>query len=205
MSQPLNRMCNLPRLGEVDEDAGEFWTENIMMIPHERHNLSAYERNRVYLNLAGQDFLDCSFTSGADLDSDSRSVVAADFNRDGSVDLLVGSAGGGPLRLFLNEADTGNNSVRIDLIGVDSNRSAIGTRVIAECGSTQIVRDLFAANGFMGTAPADLLLGVGKAEQIDRLRIRWPTGQEEVFTDIPINATISITEGAGRFEETPGF
>ena len=38
-------------------------------------------------------------------DSDSRSVVAADFNRDGAVDLLVGSVGGGPMRLFLGYAD----------------------------------------------------------------------------------------------------
>ncbi len=195
-------MCTLPRLGEVDEDGGEFWVENIMMIPGQGRNLSAYERNRVYVNTSGNGFLDCSFTSGADLDSDSRSVIATDFNRDGSVDLLIGSVGGGPLRLFLNNADTENNSVSIDLIGVKSNRSAIGTRVIAECGAKRITRDLFAANGFMGTAPAEMLIGIGREEQIDRLIVRWPTGEEQVFRNIPANARISITEGDDQFNMT---
>jgi hypothetical protein len=200
VAQPFNRTCNLPRLGEVDEDAGEFWTENILLLPGQRHNLSAYERNRMYLNTAGTGFLDCTFTSGADIDSDSRSVIATDFNRDGAVDLLVGSVSGGPLRLFLNNVRTKNNSMRIDLIGVTSNRSAIGTRVVAECGSLRIVRDLFPANGFMGTGPAGLLLGVGTAQQIDRLSVRWPTGAEQVFEDIPANSQVTITEGSDHFD-----
>ena len=202
MSQPLNRNCALPRLGEVDEDGGEFWVENIMMIPGQGRNLSAYERNRTYMNTAGSGFLDCSFTSGTDLDSDSRSVVATDFNRDGSVDLLVGSVGGGPLRLFLNNADAKNNFVSISLIGVQSNRAAIGTRVIAECGSKRITRDLFAANGFMGSAPPEMLIGIGREKQLDRLTVRWPTGKQQVFTDISANARISITEGEDQFHAT---
>ena len=86
----------LPELGEVDRDAGEFWYENPFQIVTNGENLSAFERNCLFMNLDGQAFIDGSFASGADIDSDSRSVIATDMNADGAIDLLVGSVGGGP-------------------------------------------------------------------------------------------------------------
>ncbi len=87
MTQPLDRDSMLPELGEVDSEAGEFWVENPFMIRRNGLNLSAYERNSLFLNIAGEGFIDASFTTAADIDSDSHSVVAADFDRDGAVDL----------------------------------------------------------------------------------------------------------------------
>ena len=142
VSQPLNRSNpQIKALGELDEEAGEFWVENPFEMMEARANLSAYERNRTFLNVDGKSFIDISFASAADLDSDSRSVIAADFDRDGATDLLVGSVGGGPLRLFLNRFPK-QNSVRIVLVGESSNRAAIGARLIAHVGSRQIVRDV---------------------------------------------------------------
>ena len=39
-----------------------------------------------------------------------------------------------------------------------------------EAGGRKIVRDLFPANGGVGQAPAELLIGLGDAERIERLR-----------------------------------
>lgn len=162
-------------------------------------NLSAYERNRLYLNHQGVAFVDASFASGADIDADSRSVVAADFDLDGAPDLLVGSSGGGPLRLFANRFPRTTHRVRIDVRGVESNRPAIGTRVIADCAGRQIVRDLFAPNGCMGQGPPELILGTGAAQRIDRLTIRWPTGRIQEFRNLPVDCRISIREGEPDF------
>ena len=187
----------LPRRGKVDEAAGEFWVENPFLMPRIGQNLSAYERNCVYLNRSGRDFLDVSFTSGADIDADSRSVVAADFDRDGRVDLLVGSVGGGPLRLFRNNFPQ-PNWLRLELQGTTSNRQAIGSRVIVECGQQRIVRDLFAANGFMGQGPAELLIGLGSANSVERLTIRWPSGRIQTLTNLPVNRVVRVIEGDGE-------
>ena len=194
MSQPLDRTCNLPQLGEVDEEAGEFWVENPFAMVRNGDNLSAYERNKVYLSVSGESFLDVSVASGADLDADSRAVIAADFTGDNAPDLLIGSVGGGSLRLFRNVYPQ-RNRVRIELVGVESNRSAIGTRIIAQCGERKIVRDLFAVNGFMGQGPGEMLLGIGDAEQIDQLTVRWPTGKTQVFVDVPAGSPVTIREG----------
>ena len=198
MTQPLNRNCWLPQLGEVDHEAGEFWVENPFVMQQRGMNLSAFERNRLYLNRRGLDFIDASFAGSVDLDADSRSVVAADFDRDGATDLLVGSAGGGPLRLFLNRFQQRGRSLLLNLVGVQSNRAGIGSRVVVKCGSNEIVRDVFPANPFMGQGPAELVIGVGAAETIDTLSVRWPTGETQKFSHLPVDATITITEGEPR-------
>src|SRR6056297_856890 len=179
----MNRTCAHPQLGEVDQEAGELWVSNPFLLVPNGDNLSAYERNRLYLNVDGNRFIDSSFASEVDLDSDSRSAISADFNNDGALDLLVGSVGGGPLRLFFNRIPQ-QNRLQLTLQGTESNRSAIGTRVIAEIGDRKVYRDIFPVNGFMGQSPPIVDLGVGAAESIDRLTIRWPSGKERTLQDV---------------------
>ena len=186
MSQPHDRLSQLDAIGEIDEEAGEFWTKNPFQMPNERENLSSFERNRTFLNLDGTSFIDVSFASGADIDSDSRSVVAADFNLDGATDLLVGSVGGGSLRLFLNRFPKANSS-RIRLEGSGSNRAGIGARLTATVEGRKLVRDLFPQNGFMGQGPAEIILGLGDAKVIDRLEVRWPSGKTQVYDNLAAN------------------
>ena len=199
MSQPLDRTCKIEPLGKIDSAAGEFWTHTFEM-PRQRDNLSAYETNSLFLNIDGTRFLDASFASQANIDSDSRSVMVGDFNGDLAPDLLVGSVGGGPLRLFLNQFPEGNHRVEVRLKGVESNHSAIGARAVVEANGKTIIRDLFASNGFMGQGPARLNLGVGSADRIDKLTIRWPTGKQQVFEDLPADCVIQIVEGVEEFE-----
>jgi len=184
----------MPALGEVDRDRGEFWVENPFLIPSSGENLSAYETNRLYTNLDGESFIDVSFTSGVDLDADSRSVICADFNNDGAEDMLVCSVGGGPLRLFINRFPNRGHRLKVNLVGVDSNRAAIGSRVTVHLGNERIVRDCFPANGFMGQGPPELLIGIGDADRVDRLEVRWPTGELQVFEDIAADSQVTITE-----------
>lgn len=193
MSQPHNRLSQLEAIGEIDEEAGEFWTKNPFQMPNERENLSSFERNRTFLSLDGSSFIDVSFASGADIDSDSRSVVAADFNRDGATDLLVGSVGGGSLRLFLNRFPKANFS-RIRLEGSGSNRAGIGARLTATVEGKKLIRDLFPQNGFMGQGPAEIILGLGDAKAIDRLEVRWPSGKTQIYKNLAANRYFLLKE-----------
>ncbi|MBC8353208.1 MAG: CRTAC1 family protein [Planctomycetes bacterium] len=193
MSQPLDRNCTHPQLGELDEAAGEFWIGNPFQIAAQGENLSAYERNRLYLNVDGESFVDSSFAAGADIDSDSRSVIATDFNNDGAIDLLVGSVGGGPLRLFLNQVPQ-QKRLQLTLEGRASNRLAIGTRVVARIGDRQVVRDVFPVNGFMGQSPPVVDLGLGEADRIEELTIRWPSGTVQVVEDVQLGSPQHLVE-----------
>ena len=137
-----------------------------------------------------------------DIDADSRSVVAADFDRDGAPDLLVASAGGGAVRLFRNRFPAASR-VRIDLVGSKSNRLGIGTRIIAQTGGRTIRRVVFPANGGFGQGPAEVHIGVGSATTIDRLTVSWPAGGEQVFRNGPVNVALRITEDGDSFTPSP--
>jgi hypothetical protein len=41
--------------------------------------------------------------------------------------------------------------------------------------------------------------GLGDAERIDELRVRWPrTRQVQVFRDVPVNRLVTVIEGDAR-------
>ncbi|MDA7980716.1 MAG: CRTAC1 family protein [Pirellulales bacterium] len=195
MTQPMNRNAKIPAIGDVAEEDGEFWVDNPFLMPEKGENLSAFERNRMYLNHGGETFVEASALSAADINSDSRGAMAADFDRDGRPDLLVSSIGGGPLRLFLNRFDDDNARVTIELRGTKTNALGIGARVMIECGDQKIFRDMFPANGFMGMEPTELVIGLGPVEKIDHMNIRWPSGEVSDFHDLPVNKRITVTEG----------
>jgi hypothetical protein len=194
LSSPDGREEMLPNIGKVDDDAGEFWAMNDDVTNMLKLNVHSFQRNRLFLNKAGNGFIDASFTSAVDLVSDSRGAIPADFNGDGAVDLLVASVGGGSLRLFLNQTPQGHR-VKIRLIGTTSNKFGIGSRVIARIGDRQVVRDLFPTVGFMSNGPSEIWIGAGDADTIDSLSVRWPTGETQEFENVQTNESIEITEG----------
>ena len=203
MTQPFNRLSVIEPQGVLDVEAGELWVSNPWELMSEGVNLSAYERNRLFFNYEGREFIDLSYQSGADIDSDSRSAIAADFDRDGDLDLLVASGGGGPLRLFMNQIPSDGKSVRVLLEGTKSNRQGVGTRLQIEVGSRRIVRDVFPANGLMGQHPTETVIGVGAVNEIDRLLVHWPSGHTQTFQNVPVGGILQIREDAVNYQSLP--
>jgi hypothetical protein len=181
--------------GAVDARLGEFWVDNPWQIARQGHNLSAYERKRMFLNFGGHDFLDISFLSGADNDGDGRSVVAADFRNDGRLDLIVRQAGGGSLLLYENDWPRGHY-LEVSLRGTRSNRLGLGARLTATAGGRTFVRELYPTNSFRSQAPSRVHFGLGGAGTVDRLTIRWPAGSEQTLDGVAADRHIVVTEGA---------
>jgi len=179
--------------GKLDESLHEFWVGNPWEIVSHGHNLSAYERNRVYLNVKGQDFLDISHLTGADSDGDGRAVVAADFRNVGQMDLLVRQAGGGPLLLFENRMPR-RHSLQVSLRGHASNRQGIGARLVAVANGQQIVRELYPHNGFRSQTPNVVHFGLADATTVDTLTIRWPSGKVQTLKNVKGDRHIIVDE-----------
>ncbi len=198
MSQPCNADCDLAQPGKVDEELGEFWVGAPFKI-RQQHNLSAFERNRLFLNVAGGDFLDVSHIGGADSDGDGRASLAMDVNHDGMLDLVVRQAGGGPLLIYENRF-VPQNFLRVTLRGRQSNRLGIGTRLVATVGERQIIRECYPANTFMSQAPLAVHFGLADAPQVKQLVVIWPSGLEQTFTDLAANCHILLTESSDQVQ-----
>lgn len=194
MSQPFNQGANVPLPGKLDEKLGEFWSTNPWSIVAEGNNLSAFERNRVFLNVKGKDFVDISHLTGADSDGDGRSVVAADFRNVGMPDLIVRQAGGGPLLLYENRLPK-KHYLTVSLRGEKSNRLGVGARLTATVGGRQIVREMFPASGFRSQAPSQVHFGLADDTAVDSLTIRWPSGKVQVLKDVAGDRHVVVDEG----------
>ncbi len=194
MSQPYDRSCCVPKPGKIDAELGEFWTESPWQIGIDGHNLSAYERDKTWVNVKGKQFLDMSYLMGTDSDGDGRGVVAGDFRNTGHLDLLVRGSGGGPVALYENQMTSGNY-LTVTLRGTKSNRQGIGARLVAQAGGQQIVRELYPSNGFRAQMPSLVHLGLGSATRLERLVIHWPSGEVQELTGLAANRHVVITEG----------
>jgi enediyne biosynthesis protein E4 len=176
VSQPCNRQCKIATPGEIDHELNEFWVENPWQIIARGENLSAYERKRAFLNVKGQNFLDISYLTGADNDGDGRCAVAADFRNNGRLDLIVRQVGGGSLYLYENRFPQ-KHYLEVSLRGRQSNRQGVGARLTAIVRGQARVREMYPYNTYRSEAPNIAHFGLGDAEGVDSLTVRWPSGK----------------------------
>jgi hypothetical protein len=201
VSQPTNRGARIAAPGKVDKSLGEFWVENPWDIVKSGHNLSAYERKRLFLNVpagaggpATRDFLDVSYLSGADNDGDGRSVIAGDLRNNGRLDLVVRQSGGGPLYIYQNDFPQ-RHYLEVSLRGTRSNRLGIGARLVATVKGQNLVREQFPHNTYRSQAPNIVHFGLGDAVEVERLVIHWPSGARQELLNLPADRHIIVEEG----------
>ena len=198
MSQPFDRSCKIPPPGTPNEKLGEFWEESPWTIAS-NENLSAFERNRFYINFYGENFFDMSFVSGTDTDGDGRSVISADLDNDGMNELIVRQVGGGPLKIFKNNFPK-LNYIKISLRGVESNSFGIGSKIEINSLGKSYVRELYPINTYRSQSPSLAHFGLNEIKVIDEIKIYWTSGKIQSFSNIDLNQHLIITEGNKDYE-----
>lgn len=122
-------------------------------------------------------------------------LIAADFDRDGDLDMAQNCANGGPLRLLYNEPGAAaalNHYAVIRTRMNGTNHFAIGAVVYATVGPTTMMRLITAGISQDGQEPAEAFFGLGSATRIDTLRIRWPDSTETTMTDVDVDREWTI-------------
>ena len=125
----------------------------------------------------------------------SRGCAFGDFDNDGDVDVLIVNLNEPP-SLLRNDISGGGHWLKVRLIGVKSNRSAIGARVVARYGGRRQVQELAAQSSFYSVNDPRLHFGLGAAATAD-LSIRWPNGAIESVANVAAGQLVTIREGSG--------
>jgi Flp pilus assembly protein TadD len=110
-----------------------------------------------------------------------RAIVPFDFDGDGAVDLLITQAAGPPV-LLRNIGGNKNHWLEIAPRGTNDNKSGIGTKVEVFAGALRQKFEVIGASGYLGQGPAEIHAGLGSENQVDVVRMLWPTGvlQDEI-------------------------
>jgi hypothetical protein len=173
--------------------------------------------NVLLRNQEGKKFIDVTASSGTGELHKGHAVSFADLDNDGDEDIIT-SIGGATigdshaLRVFENPGN-GNDWISLKLIGVKTNRSAIGVRikVTVENKGVAGTRDVYrtvGSGGSFGASPLEQHIGLGKGAHIVDVELWWPASNtHEHFTNLATNQFVQIKEFATGFTrlERPSY
>lgn len=159
---------------------------------------------RVLRNQGDGSFADVSAALGLDAVKFKapRGLAAADVSGDGAADLIVTQEGAPPV-LLKNVGANRNHFARIDLTGLADNKTALGVKMEVFADGMWQKFEVPGASGYATQGPPQVLVGLGKAEEIDLLRILWPTGVLQDEIDLPHKTVIALKEADRRGSSCP--
>ena len=167
--------------------------------------------NVMLRNDQGQRFQDVTTSGGFGHLQKGHGISFADIDNDGDQDIyhqLGGFYPGDKYRnaLFQNPGH-GHHFLYLRLVGIESNRSSVGARIrlIVETpdGAREIHRAVGVVSSF-GGSPLRQEVGLGKASEISKLEVWWPkSGRRQIFTGVPLDRLIQITETESEFQILP--
>jgi hypothetical protein len=165
--------------------------------------------NKLYLSKEGKRFADVSEAAGMAHLQKGHGVAFADFDGDGDQDVFEQMGGAYTVDKFVDmlyeNPGFGNNFVSVELVGFESNRFGVGSRIrvdVEDGGQTRSIYRWVNSGGSFGCNPLRQQIGIGQATRVQRLEVFWPrTGETQVFEDLPVNGILRVTEGSSKVEE----
>ncbi|TVQ01251.1 MAG: CRTAC1 family protein [Planctomycetaceae bacterium] len=124
-----------------------------------------------------------------------RGLAAADLDGDGDLDVIFSNINA-PLAILRNDGPGDRNWLQVRLVGTRSNRDAIGAIVRVTIEGQEHVRFRKGGGSYLSTSQEALSWGLGDAQQIERLTVRWPSGAESVVENLAVNQTLTLVEPA---------
>jgi hypothetical protein len=126
----------------------------------------------------------------------SRSSAVFDIDDDGDLDIVTNEMNDRPQVLMSDLSSKKKiNFARVKLYGTKSNRDAIGAQVALTAGVKTQHRRNDGKSGYLGHSVMPLYFGLGDSQKIERIEVRWPSGNTQVLSEnVPANKTLIVTE-----------
>ena len=170
---------------------------------------------RLYRQRPDHTFEEATASAGFDWEG-CGDLSIGDIDRDGDVDILAGRSfmrlsqehrdahmGGikvNEVGVFRNDVANrnGNHWLVVRLEGKGANRAGIGARVTVTAGGVTQIREIRAGSGLGNHQdPAEAHFGLGKADAIETLTVRWPDSKlsEESWSGLPADRFATLRQG----------
>ena len=159
-----------------------------------RYFLSIFrdEPNVCFLQEDGY-FYDVSSASPIAFKGNSRSAVAIDLDEDGDQEIVVMNYDA-KVMVFENLQSKSNHWIDIELEGTVSNRNAIGATIEIQFGDQRRFMQVDSRTGFLSQGTYRVHFGLGKAEKVDRVIVKWPSQKTQTVESLDIDRLHRIKE-----------
>ncbi len=153
-------------------------------------------------NQGGKAFVDVTAASGTGEMHKGHGVAFADLDNDGDEEIVFKVGGATPgdahvFRLFENPGH-GNDWLGVSLVGVKTNRAAIGARITVTVENGEARRSIYRtvnSGGSFGASPLQQHIGLGKSARIVDVEVFWPVSKtRQHFANVGKNQVIEIRE-----------
>lgn len=157
-------------------------------------NVEYAQAPHLFLNRGGK-FRNVASEIGAEFAAPKvgRGAAFGDFDGDGDQDVLI-TTNGGPVYLYRNDVSNGNKSLRIRLVGTQSNRDGIGATVQLWTAGQKTSRTVKSGGSYLSQSELPITFGLGRRDKADRVVVHWPNGRVEEHSAMT----------AGRYEWVEG-
>jgi hypothetical protein len=119
-----------------------------------------------------------------------------DLFNDGNVDVVIGDIDGAPM-ILRNHGVPGNHWVSFELAGTKSNRLALNARIKIVAGGMTQTEEIHSGGSYLSQNDLRVHFGLGAAQKIDSVEIRWPSGKVETLPGMAADQFYAVLEGQG--------
>lgn len=153
------------------------------------------QQDQLLQNNGDNTFSDVSQAAGAYFSKElvGRAAASADYDNDGDIDIVVMNSNQEAV-LLRNDGGNQKNWIGIELVGKQTNRDAIGTKVIVYAGGINQIAEVKSGSSYASGSDLRLLFGLGDVEKIESILVKWQNGTEQRIENVGINQYQVITE-----------
>ena len=122
-----------------------------------------------------------------------RALAMTDYDRDGRLDFLVGHLDQ-PVALLHNQTK-GGNWIQFSMIGTESERDAVGARIVITVGDQRLTGWVLAGDGYLCSDEAVVDFGLGAIKEVDQVEVFWPSGLRQTIQSPKLGTRHLVVEG----------
>lgn len=163
----------------------------------ERKQLFHNERDGTF-----QEITDTGRLGDLNMPTVGRGLAIGDYDNDGRLDALVSNQNG-PVQLFHNQDHSPNHWIEFLTVGTKSNREGRHTRFSFTADGAKQTGTVRAGSSYLSHSDRRVYFGLGRADKIERIEVRWPSGGTDILKNVSADAIYVVTEGKGITGKLP--